>query len=57
MPGPEDPPSAHQVTCPNCRGGNPPVAQRCMWCGAALKPARGAPTASPVPTLAPGADK
>lgn len=26
-----------QVQCPNCKGGNPPAALRCMWCGAALK--------------------
>lgn len=22
-----------QVQCPNCKGGNPPAALRCMWCG------------------------
>jgi hypothetical protein len=25
-----------QVFCPNCRGGNPTVAQSCMWCSAPL---------------------
>ncbi|HKP54963.1 MAG TPA: hypothetical protein VJ183_20195 [Chloroflexia bacterium] len=25
-----------QVFCPNCRGGNPPGALRCMWCDALL---------------------
>lgn len=24
------------VYCPNCRGGNPPEARNCMWCGAVL---------------------
>ncbi len=25
-----------QLFCPNCRGGNPPGALRCMWCDASL---------------------
>jgi hypothetical protein len=25
-----------EVYCPRCRGGNPPNAQRCMWCDAPL---------------------
>jgi hypothetical protein len=25
-----------QIFCANCRGGNPPGAQRCMWCGQPL---------------------
>jgi hypothetical protein len=27
-----------QVFCPNCRGGNPPGAMKCMWCGFPLAP-------------------
>lgn len=34
-----------QTLCPNCNGGNPPAAMRCMWCGFALKSeAANAPT-------------
>jgi hypothetical protein len=25
-----------QISCPNCRGGNPPEARSCMWCGAGM---------------------
>lgn len=39
MSGPVDPSSPQQVMCPNCKGGNPPIARLCMWCGAALMPA------------------
>lgn len=28
---------SHEVYCPNCKGGNPPAAIRCMWCGHALQ--------------------
>ena len=53
MPGPVDPLSAPQVICPNCHGGNPPIARLCMWCGAALKPADAPSVPSPPPSPSP----
>jgi hypothetical protein len=34
--GPPGQPQPAQVFCPNCRGGNPPGAMNCMWCGTPL---------------------
>lgn len=42
--------STSEVACPACRGGNPPQARNCMWCGALLA-ANFAPP--PVPIVQP----
>jgi micrococcal nuclease len=41
----------HQVFCQNCRGGNPPDALRCMWCGHPL-PTQAARVPQPPPPSA-----
>jgi hypothetical protein len=33
---PHQPQQPQQVSCPNCRGGNPPNALACQWCGYTL---------------------
>ncbi|MDQ3929085.1 MAG: hypothetical protein M3328_08055, partial [Chloroflexota bacterium] len=44
---PASSPETPQVFCPNCKGGNPPDAASCRWCGTPLAPAAAAPLQQP----------